>query len=249
MADPVIGLGAANYFSLDSSRFRAQSSMQRAQANVNWYFDADGDSRWVTASDSRTIWQTEYVYTSNNLKRDLGDIATKFLLPTSVNRALDSVTVAFSNTSYPTVSIHAHDHSRRLDAATQHTRINFDWSDALPNISASGVGLGQFLPTITRYISANDYFFQVPTAKKVSVTDLVLTAEAFHVDMFDERNVQKFGVDVNVKLILSASGIGRIQDVLPSFAGKWVFSSIPNFESNSAHNTWGVSAEAYVNRN
>ncbi|MDH3279539.1 MAG: hypothetical protein OEQ18_00210 [Gammaproteobacteria bacterium] len=237
-AEQTIPFGAVDWFRLDANKFVAQSSTNTHEQSVLWQFDHRAgpfSSNYLNGGNKAFV---EYKYIGTNLANDLGTIATNLGQRVGSNIwQIDSVKLAFSAFSFPTVEISAHTHQ----GINRHSSVTFNWVSMIPNASASGIGFGGIS-------GATAHAFPASAPGSV-VTDFVMSASVTHLDIYGHDGLQSLGCAVSMRVSLSASGVGSLESIYGSVSGNWIRPTIEQNDSNSGHRGWKIEAETFVARN
>jgi len=231
-AEPAPGFTAADLFGKAvADKWVAQSSSSTVN---NTYFPillANGDNSCEAGPlDVTTNYSQEYLYCGAAIKTDSGTLLSAFGVTNLIH--VDSITVAFSNTSQPSMSITGHQHYVNLH--TTGTENVYDWSAALTD--TGGVGI----PTL-----GLNYTLTVG-GTVTAITDLSLTFTTTHTDVLGSTGNHWAGIDTNGILTLSASGIGLYSDI--TVGNLWTEDDNDTSDSNTAFDTWSLTAHKYILR-
>jgi len=233
-AEASIAFGADDWFEMKSNVFYPQNSFSAGEVEFLHVFDEKANRRFTSAKPADVKVESEYKYTGTDLKTDLGLVASAFRSQNS-SFHLDSVIMAFSTFDYPLVTISGHAHF----LSSGHFSTSFDWSAFVPAMMTGGRG--------TVGIISQTYAL-VPSLPDAALTDMIITAESSQIQVRDHLGVHKFGGNLNLKVSVSASGVGDLEKIRTGLGDGWFedYRSIPT--SNSDHDGWTIDAHAYVNR-
>jgi len=234
-AEPAPGFTAADLFGKAvADKWIAQSSSSTVN---NSYFPvllANGDNSCEAGPlDVTTTYQQEYLYCGSAIKTDSGTLLSAFGVTNAIH--VDSITITWSNTSQPTMSITGHQHAVFLH--TTGTENVYNWSAALTDDGGVGIGtLG------TNYTFAED---AIPTGV-TAITDQSLTFTTTHTDVLGSDGNHFAGIDTNGILTASVSGIGLYSEI--TVGSLWTEDDNDTSDSNTDLDTWSLTAHAYIAR-
>jgi len=236
-AEPAPGFTSADLFGIAAAdKFIAQSSSSTVNNTYFPVLKANGDfSCEAGPLDVTTNYTNEFLYCGSDIKTDLGALATAYGTITNAIH-IDNLTLVLSNTSQPTLSITGHQHAVYLH--TTGAEITYNWAAVLPT-SHGGVGIPALGTNYTFTAAA------IPTGV-TCVTDITLTMTSTHTDVPGSDGNHFAGTSTNGLLTASVSGIGLYSEI--TVGSEWTEDDNDTSDSNTAFDTWSLTAHRYILR-